>query len=113
LAAERDRPDAILRIRYEDMRADTPAAVALLARWLHFEISDQEAAAVSERCSLERMRAAEQSEDPIVFGKVRPEIAYVGPASLGGWHKTLTTEQQQRFSAWAPGIAAMGYEAPI
>jgi hypothetical protein len=114
VAAQRDRPDGILRIRYEDMRADTPAAVHRVAAWLGFEITDVQAVAIAERCSLERMREAERSEDPaVVFGATRPEMVYVGPASLGGWREALTSDQQRRFRRWSEGIVAAGYEAPI
>jgi len=108
------RGDAsILRLRYEDMRADPAAHVGQIAEWLGFGISSEEAIQVAERCSLERMREAERESDPRVFGRVRPEVAYVGPAFVGGWHAGLTEEQQRRFAAFADGIALMGYEAPL
>ena len=108
------RGDAkVLRLRYEDMRADPAAHVAHIATWLGFEISAAEAAVVAQRCSLERMRAAERESDPRVFGRVRPEVEYVGSASVGGWHSALTEEQQRGFEAFADGIAQMDYEAPL
>jgi hypothetical protein len=113
LAAEQERPTDILLIRYEDMRADTPAAISRLATWLGFDITDKQAVDVAERCSLERMRAAERAEDAReVFGAARPEVVYVGPASLGGWHDALNEEQQRRFRQWSEELAVLGYEAP-
>jgi len=103
----------ILRLRYEDMRADPALQVGNIAAWLGFDISSAEAAQVAERCSLERMRAAERESDPSVFGRVRPEVAYVGPASVGGWHAALTKEQQHRFAAFDDGLAQMAYEAAL
>ena len=103
----------ILRLRYEDMRADPAVHVGRIATWLGFDISAAEAAQVAERCSLERMREAERESDPRVFGRVRPEVAYVGPASVGGWRAALTEAQQHRFEAFADGLAQMGYEAPM
>ena len=113
LAADQEKKAHILRLRYEDMRADPAAHVAKIGAWLGLEVSLQRAGEVAERCSLERMREDEKRWDPSVFGSPRTDIAYVGPASLGGWHEALTEEQQRRFRAWAPEINAMGYEPPI
>ncbi len=113
LDAHTARPESILRLRYEDMRADEPRAVAQIAQWLGLPVTSERAADIAQRCSLERMREAEREVDPQVFGRVRPEVTYIGQASVGGWRQILSAEQQHRFARFADGLAALGYEAPI
>jgi hypothetical protein len=112
LRAERSGRAQVLRVRYEDLRADPVAQIGRVAGWLKFDVSAERIAEISQSTSLERMREAEQRSDPRVFGRVRPEIAYVGPGALGGWRKSLTADQQRRFAPFSAGIEAMGYEPP-
>ena len=102
----------ILLLRYEDMRADDVAVVEQIARWLDLPLSSNDAAIVAQRCTAERMREAERSVDPQVFGAVVHDMTYMGPTSLGRWHSGLTEDQQRRFVAFAKGIRAFGYEDP-
>ncbi len=113
LAAQADGRADVLRLRYEDMRSDAPAHVARIGAWLGLDLSSDQATDVAARCSLEQMREKELASDPSVFGRVRPEIAYVGDAHVGGWHDALTHDQQQRFARFADGLAQMGYEPAI
>ena len=47
----------VLTVRYEDLRSDTPASLARIARWLGHDLAVDEAARIAERNTVERLRA--------------------------------------------------------
>ncbi len=106
----------ILRVAYEDLRADPPVEIMRIADWMGRPIDDANARSIADRCSFERMRHAEhdaRQNDPTVFGKVaiRSGMPLVREGRAGGWRERLTTDQQARFGAFAEGLSLMGYEA--
>lgn len=108
-------PSSILRIRYEDLRADPEAGVLELSRWLGLELSAQRASEVVERCTLERMRESEaealRSTPHVVPREAkRTGISLLGQGAVGGWRGVLTPAQQRRFAVFNDGLQALGYE---
>jgi hypothetical protein len=111
--AERE-PARILRVRYEDVRADPAAELTRIGAWLGLELTAKEAAGIAERCSLERMRQAEAealAHAPHVFDPraVRTGLTLLRQGSVGGWRTALSEPQQRRFAVFADGLALMGY----
>ncbi|HEY7023901.1 MAG TPA: sulfotransferase domain-containing protein [Candidatus Limnocylindrales bacterium] len=115
LDAARNGRCAVLRVRYEDLRADPQAHVMEIGRWLGLDISAGRAAEVVEICSLERMRAAEReamrSTPHVVPRAARHSgISLLGQGAVEGWRQVLTSRQQRRFEAFDRGLLEMGYD---
>ena len=114
----REHGDAdIVSIRYEDLRADTPAALIGIAKWLGVPLSNQQATGIAERSSLEHMQADESMAlelTPQIFARraKHRELRLVNEGRVAGWRDILDTEQQARFRPMAEGLALMGY-APV
>ena len=112
-AGEQGRGD-IVRVRYEDLRTDTPRELVRLGERLGAHISPAEATRIAERCSVERMQAAEAralDADPALFPKnaVQSRLPLVRSGTAGGWRTTLTADQQARFNVFDEVLALMGY----
>ncbi|HYI21681.1 MAG TPA: sulfotransferase domain-containing protein [Candidatus Limnocylindrales bacterium] len=112
-AKEHGRAD-VHRIRFEDLKADTPAELERLADWLKLPFSRSDAVRVAERCSVENMKRAEAEgrlANPPVFSKtaLRTGLSLILAGRAGGWREALTDAQQDRFAAFAEGLALMGY----
>ena len=104
----------VLRLRYEDIRADTAGAVRRIGRWLGADVSAERAAEVVQACAIERMREAERfalATTPYAFDPraVKTGLPAVREGRAGGWRDTLTPAQQRRFEAFAEGLELMGY----
>ena len=104
----------ILRLRYEDLRADTPAELMRIASWLGVVLSVEEAAAVAERSTIVRMRAAEREairSAPQMFPRAAQAtgLFLVNEGRVAGWRDVLDVEQLARFRPMADGLALMGY----
>ena len=105
----------VMRVRFEDLRADTPAELERIADWLALPFSRADALRIADRCSFENMRRAEAEgrlANPPVFSKtaLRTGLSVVREGRAGGWQRSLNDTQQARFSAFAEGLALMGYE---
>ncbi len=106
----------ILRVAYEDLRADPSAQIMRIAEWIDRPIDEARARTIAEQCSFERMKRAEddaRQNDPAVFGKValRTGLPVVREGRAGSWRERLTDDQRARFAVFARGLALMGYEA--
>lgn len=118
LAAAGSGACEVLRIRYEDLRAEPVQGVRFIANWLGLDVSPERAAEIVELCSIEHMRDAEREalrDTPRALPPAarRTGISVIGQGSVGSWRDALSSDQQRRFNSFAEGIAAMGYEAPI
>jgi hypothetical protein len=109
-----ERADVLL-VPYEQLRSDPVGELRRMAGWLGVELDAAAAAQVVERCTIERMRAAEASalaEAPRVFhpSARRTGLRVVNEGSLEAWRERLTPDQQRRISeAFAEGLQLMGY----
>jgi len=105
----------VLRVRYEDLRADAPRELLRIARWLGLDVDAGAAARTVERCSIERMRESEAidlASDRSVFPRAarKSGLRLVNEGRVGGWREVLNDDQRRLFrKAFAPGLEAMGY----
>lgn len=104
----------VLRVRYEDIHADTVGKVLEIARFLGQQRSRDEAERIAERCTIERMRLAEQraiekGDTPFAQLGRTSGIGVINTGRVEGWRERLTGAQVARFSAFAEGLALMGY----
>jgi hypothetical protein len=114
LRAAEQHPGQVMRIRFEDMRADTPGTLMAIAGFLGLEITPEDAATAAEQASLETMRRA---EDEAVMGETSPfasagrrtGIRAVRSGAVGGWRNELTEAQRRKFAVFAEGMRRMGY----
>jgi hypothetical protein len=115
-AAEDARAD-VLRIRFEDMRADTPASVLRIGTFLGLELSAERAAAVAQRCSIAAMRAAEAhavaaTPEALPAASLRTRVPLIAEGAVEGWRERMTPAQAARIAdAFARGLAMMSYPA--
>ena len=112
-AAESGRAE-ILRVRFEDIRADPVGGVHAIGRFLGRELAPGDADRIARRSSIEEMRAAE--EKAIESGRSRlgqlgrkTGIRLLTAGSVEGWREKLTPDQVARFAVFAEGMARMGY----
>ncbi|MEP7157910.1 MAG: sulfotransferase domain-containing protein [Chloroflexota bacterium] len=118
LDAAESRRVEVLRLRFEDLRADPVSVTLAIARFLGLELSAVEAELVAQRSSIEQMRAAE--EKAIESGRSRigqlgrrSGVRLINSGSVEGWREKLTADQLARFEAFAEGLARMGYAPAV
>ncbi len=110
-ASDLGRAD-VLRVRYEDLRADPQVWLMRIADWMGHELDAERAEQVIERCSLERMRAEEDamgSQGIFRERDVRSGHRAVREGRVGAWRQLLTDEHLARFTPFADGLARLGY----
>jgi hypothetical protein len=94
-------PELTLTVRYEDLRADTPAELRRIGAWLGLDRADQH---------LERAAAA------LAFEALPTEAKGAGKtlrfASPGRWREHLSADEQAAMlELIGPRLAELGYEA--
>ena len=114
LRASESRPSDFLRVRFEDLRADTPGRLVDIAAFLGLEITHDEAQRAAQRASLENMRRAEETalvaeKSPFAKATLKSGIRAVQSGSVGGWRNRLTPAQASRFEVFAPEMERVGY----
>jgi hypothetical protein len=114
LRAAEQRPDDVLRVRFEDMRADTPAALVRIGRFLGLEVTTDNADRATEAGSLESMKRREDeaiATERTPFAKTgrRTGIRAVQSGSVGGWRNKLTDAQVRKFEVFAKDMERVGY----
>jgi hypothetical protein len=117
LGAAQEGRAAVLRVRFEDLRADPAGQVERIAEWLGISLASGAAAGVAARCSIERMREAEayaaaHTPEALPAVALRTGLPNVSSGRVGGWRSRLTRDQAARFGAVAGGLALMGYDRP-
>lgn len=114
IEAERSGRADVLRVRYEDLRTDTPTVLGQIADWLGVEIPAERAQAAADRWTVARMQAAEvdeQADLPEVFPPAHDRsFLLVHEGRSGRWSEILSEDQRVRFASMARGMEAMGYE---
>jgi hypothetical protein len=112
-AADERRAD-VLRIRFEDMRADTPGALLQIGAFLGIEVTREQAERAADRASLASMKRAEEeaiATEVSPFAEVgrKSGIRAVQSGSVGGWRERLTDAQRHKFDVFADAMSSMGY----
>jgi hypothetical protein len=114
LEAAEARPSDFLRIRFEDMRADTARNLLDIAAFLGLELTIEQAQRAAQSGSIENMRRAEEeaiATEPSAFADAtrRSGIRAIQSGSVGGWRNRLTEAQVRRFDVFAPEMKRVGY----
>ncbi len=112
-AAELRQAD-ILRISYEDMRADTPSALMSIGSFLGLSVTRDMAESAAERGSLENMRRAEDDavatdETPFATTGRRTGIRAIQSGQVGGWRSRLSDAQREKFRVFSAEMERVGY----
>ena len=111
LAARRGRPGFHL-LRYEDLKANTEAELATVARFLGIDPVPERLRSAIQKSSADRMRELErtQSGQWVATRDKRPDIPFIGPAVNGEWKSKLpATATLEIESAWGPLMSHVGY----
>lgn len=102
----------LLVLRYEDMLADTEAALARIAAFLGLEAGPARLREVAAASSAERMRELEKAQAGQWTGthKSRQDRPFVRSARSGGWREALPPEVVARLEReWGPLMQRLGY----
>lgn len=110
LDARDARPDEILVLTYEGLRAETEETLARVASFLDIETSPEALRAAIRGNSLENMRKKEGRTD---FSKLRDDLRHVNQGRVAGWRDKLSRQQAERIeSATRETLDRLGYERP-
>ena len=114
LRAADERPSDFLRLRFEDLRADTASGLLEIAGFLGLDVTRERAQQAAETGSLENMRRAEENAiaaevSPFANATRRSGIRAVQSGSVGGWRGKLTESQAERFTVFAHEMERVGY----
>jgi len=100
-----------LRLRYEDLIADTPRELAKVVSFLQLPAKPEQIVQAVERSSADRMRKLEKEQQHGLYKGSRADMSFVRAAGSGGWRKDLPTDQVARLeAAWGPLMHHLGYE---
>jgi len=114
LAAAERLPESVVRVRYEDMHADTPGALRVIGEFLGLKVSDEQAALAAERASIEHMREAEDlavATEETKFARQgrRTGIRAVRAGEVGGYRAAMNESQVRKFDVFAAEMERLGY----
>lgn len=109
----RGKRKEFLLLRYEDMLADTEAALARIGQFLGVPAEPSALRRAVELSSADRMRELEKKEQDqwVATKNRRKDIPFVRTSKAGGW-KTLLPEScvRQIEASWGDIMTAAGYE---
>lgn len=108
----RDGDPRFLRVRYEELLADTIGEVARMAEFLKISVTPKRLAEVVKFSSADRMREleAKQSEASSLMKGSRRDLAFVRSAKSGGWRGDLPGTLTEKIEgAWGPLMRHLGY----
>ena len=112
LATSEGSPN-FLRLRYEDMLADTARELAKVAGFIGVSASSEQIARAIERSSAARMRKLEETQtDQCNLTKgSRKDLTFVRAAGAGGWRSELPAGLVEKIeTAWGSLMQHLGYE---
>jgi hypothetical protein len=108
----RDGDPRFLRVRYEELLADTASEVSRIADFLKIPVTTKRLAEVVKFSSADRMREleAKQSDASSLMKGSRSDLSFVRSAKSGGWRDDLPTALAEKMeSAWGPVMRHLGY----
>ncbi|ROT69903.1 putative sulfotransferase 1 family member D1 [Penaeus vannamei] len=95
--------DHILFLRFEEMKADLPAVVRKVAKFLGKAVTEEEVERLADHCSFGSMskNKAVNNEDIMAPSSERTKnIKFMRKGQVGDWKNHLTEEQVKAFKAW-------------
>lgn len=107
-----DHPD-IVRVRYEDLRRNTPAELSRIVCELTSEnLTSAKAELIAEKFSMENMRLRSRELNPHFWGKQATEKSFIRSGTSGGWRDILSPETEKYIQQFAgPALERLGYSA--
>lgn len=109
LSAAESGQAEVLRVRFEDMRADPNAQLEHIAAWLGATVTAEDVARAVERCTVERMREAPRGVPPPGVPPSPNLPPLVNEGAVGRWRGLLIESQARRFEAFSEGMRLAGY----
>lgn len=105
----RDGSDSFHLVRYDDLHVDPVRRLGEIATFLGLASTAANLERAVDLSSSERMRMLEASE-PGTLGRVRDDVPFVGPASVGGYRDLLEERHQEAIvGAWGELMSELGY----
>jgi hypothetical protein len=104
------RKDALLVVRFEDLRSEPAEHLRTIARFIGLDPSDEAIHRAVDDNSLERMRAKEERAPSEVLQQHDTAERFVGKGAVGGWRSKLTQEEVDAVEHVSrDGLSRLGY----
>ncbi len=87
----------VLFLKYEDLKKDLKSQVKIIAEFLGFKLSDEEAQAVAEKCTFQAMKSNPNLEVN-KFSKVIKKGSHLRKGVVGDWKNHFSNEQLKEFN---------------
>jgi hypothetical protein len=108
----RDKPN-VQFLTYEQMRADLPGAVDMIAKHMDVELTTEERAAVIEQSTFEHMKKMGDKFDPSGPPWASPRGAMIRRGERGKSNELLSSAEQKRVDDyWRAELAKLGSDFP-
>lgn len=108
-AASRN-PKMLMVVKFENLRKDTPATLALILDFLNASASAEVIQSAITNNSVDRMRAKEKQTPQ----KASERGRFIRSGSVGGWRERMTAEQLSRVNVYANReLSILGYSAGV
>ena len=93
-------PDAVLWVRFEDMKSDLPAIAALVSSYLGLAHTAEELDAVAERCGFVAMKKEADNRDADSAAKgEHVKKGHIREGKVGGWQSIMSQDTVAAFDA--------------
>mmetsp|Transcript_2361 Transcript_2361/g.4912 ORF Transcript_2361/g.4912 Transcript_2361/m.4912 type:complete len:211 (-) Transcript_2361:237-869(-) len=108
-AAAQEHRDAVLWVRFEEMKADLVGVVRRVAEHLQLERSEEEVRKIAARCGFDAMKSEAEARD----SKAGENGGYVKKGhfrsgTVGGYRSVMSAETEALFDAKTEELAALG-----
>jgi hypothetical protein len=101
-----------LVVRFEDLRADTAGQLAMVARFLGIDASDEAVARAVEHNTIERMR--EKEDSGVAQDDSRQDVRFVADGAIDAWRIEIPPDVSRTVAAaFLPAMERLGYDAGV
>ena len=87
----------VLFLKYEDLKKDLKMQVKIIAKFLGFKLSDEEAQALAAKCTFQAMKSNSNLEVNR-FSKVLKKSSHLRKGVVGDWKNYFSNEQLEEFN---------------
>ena len=91
----RNDNENVLFLKYEDLKKDLKGEVKIIAEFLGFQFSDEQAEAVAEQCTFQAMK---NKSNNTKFSKIFKQSSHLRKGIVGDWKNHFSDEQLEEFN---------------
>lgn len=86
----------VLFLKYEDLKQDLKGQTKIIAEFMGYSLSEEEAEGIQEKCTFQAMKANDQAMQ--VFGKLFKQGTYLRKGIVGDWKNHFSPAQLEKFN---------------